>query len=261
MGRPTRSPRQGAAAKGSLKGYGQFCPIAVAAEVVAERWTPLVLRGLFCGARRFNEIQDSVPRMSSALLSRRLKELERANIIVRRPDGDGRGATYRLTAAGEELFPVLDRMGCWAQKWLRREITRDENLDPDVLMWELRQTILQRGGPLARRRVVHFQLAGVPAARRLYWLVFEPQEGRLHDVDICVQDPGHAVDLWVEASLRTLVEIWIGHLPLKTALEEEKLQLDGPPVECAAFREWYGLSHFAAEGLRLGAEKRASEAD
>jgi DNA-binding HxlR family transcriptional regulator len=228
------------------KGYGQFCPIAVAAEVMAERWTPLVLRGLFCGAERFNEIQDSVPRMSSALLSRRLKELEQAKIIERRPDPKGRGASYRLTQAGEEIFPVLDRMGAWAQKWLRRDITRDENLDPDVLMWELRQTILKSGEQVEGRRVACFQLDGVPVAKRFYWLVFE---GR--DVDICVQDPGHEVDLWVRASLRTLVEIWLGHLPLKTAVAEERLHLDGPRREVTAFARWYGLSHFAAEGLRL----------
>jgi DNA-binding HxlR family transcriptional regulator len=231
------------------KGYGQFCPIAVAAEVMAERWTPLVLRGLFCGAERFNEIQDSVPRMSSALLSRRLKELEQAKIIERRPDPKGRGASYHLTQAGEEIFPVLDRMGAWAQKWLRRDITRDENLDPDVLMWELRQTILKQDTPVPKRRVVCFQLDGVPVARRFYWLVFEGS-----DVDVCVQDPGHEVDLWVRASLRTLVEIWVGHLPLKTAVEEQRLQLDGPRKEVAAFARWYGLSHFAAEGLRLTAQ-------
>lgn len=239
------------------KGYGQFCPIAIAAEVMAERWTPLVLRGLFCGAERFNEIQDSVPRMSSALLSRRLKELEQAKIIERWPDPKGRGATYRLTQAGEEIFPVLDRMGAWAQKWLRRDITRDENLDPDVLMWELRQTILKQNTPVPKRRVACFQLDGVPVAKRFYWLVFEPgpeNSGGLGDVEVCVQDPGHEVDLWVHASLRTLVEIWLGHLPLKAAVEEQRLQLDGPKKEVAAFARWYGLSHFAAEGLRLNAQ-------
>jgi DNA-binding MarR family transcriptional regulator len=186
--------------------------------------------------------------MSSALLSRRLKELEHANIIARIPDRQGRGASYRLTPAGEELFPVLDRMGCWAQKWLRREITREENLDPDVLMWELRQTILAGGERVAKRRVACFQLDGVPLAKRFYWLVFEPE-----DVDICVKDPGHEVDLWVRASLKTLVEIWLGHLSLDAALGSGRLQLDGPPKEVAAFRRWYGLSHFAAEGRRLGA--------
>lgn len=230
----------------SPKGYGQYCPIAVAAEVMAERWTPLVLRGLFCGAERFNEIQDSVPRMSSALLSRRLKELEQAKIIRRVPDPQGRGASYRLTQAGEEIFPVLEHMGCWAQKWLRRDITRDENLDPDVLMWELRQNFVMGSEHVEGRRVACFQLDGVPVARRFYWLVFEGD-----DVDICTKDPGHKVDLWIFASMKILIEIWLGHIPLSVALEDGRLRLEGPRKEVAAFRKWFCLSHFAAEGRRL----------
>lgn len=228
------------------KGYGQYCPIAVAAEVMAERWTPLVLRGLFCGAERFNEIQDSVPRMSSALLSRRLKQLEHANIVERRPDVSGRGATYHLTEAGEEIFPVLDIMGWWAQKWLRREITRDENLDPDVLMWELRQNFRNGSERIERRRVACFQLDGVPVAKRFYWLVFEPD-----DVDVCWQDPGHPVDIWISASLKTLVEIWLGHVTMDRALDGGRLKLDGPRGEIAAFRRWFCLSHFSGQGPRI----------
>jgi len=235
------------------KGYGQYCPIAIAAEVVAERWTPLVLRGLFCGATRFNEIQASVPRMSSALLSRRLKELEYANIVERLPGAKGRGSEYRLTPAGEELFPVLDRMGVWAQKWLRREITRDENLDPDILMWELRRAALNAGRRVARRRVARFQLDGVPIARRFYWLVFEPE-----DVDICVRDPGYEIDVWIHASMRTLIEIWLGHRTLSGALDDGSLRLDGSPSECEAFREWFALSHFALTGNTADRTDRAS---
>ncbi len=235
------------------KGYGQYCPIAVAAEVLAERWTPLVLRGLFCGATRFNDIQASVPRMSSALLSRRLRELEYANIIERRPVATGKGAEYHLTAAGRELFPVLDRMGAWAQKWLRREIVSHKNLDPDILMWELRRAALNAERPVDRRRVARFQLDGVPVAQRFYWLVFEPD-----DVDICLRDPGYEVDLWIASSLRTLVEVWLGHRPLTGAVEDGGLRLDGSRSEIEAFRDWFVLSHFAPAGaLQSAAQAEA----
>lgn len=232
------------AKNGSLGRYGQFCPIAVAAEVVAQKWTPLVLRGMVCGAERFNDIQASVPRMSSALLSKRLKELESAGIVARA--GAGRGARYVLTEAGRELFPVLDEMGVWAQKWLRREITRDENLDPEVFMWELRQMQIVAGRTVKARRTVHFQLSGVPAGRRLYWLVFEGA-----DIDICVKDPGHEVDLWITAHLRTLVELWLGHKSLAEAKRDGSLVLDGSPKEIRAFTDWFARSHFAAVGDRL----------
>lgn len=221
------------------KGYGQYCPIAIAAEVLAERWTPLVIRSLCLGATRFNDIHKSVPRMSSALLSRRLRELEFAGVLARvAPDGGG-PAEYRVTPAGEALFPVLESMGFWAQTWLRREITRDENLDPDVLMWEIRRVTLNEGAPRERRRVACFHLDGVPVAKRFYWLVFEPE-----GVDICVKDPGFEVDLTIEAHIRTLIEIWTGARSLRAALGDESLRLIGPARERRAFQEWFVLSHF-----------------
>lgn len=226
------------------RGYGQYCPIAIAAEVVAERWTPLVLRGLFCGATRFNDIQASVPRMSSSLLSRRLKELEFANIIETVSSQTGSGREYRLTESGRELFPILDAMGVWAQKWLRRDIVDDRNLDPDVLMWEVRRTVLNAGTNRHGRRVVQFRLDGVPVAKRFYWLVLEPEE-----VDICVRDPGFDVDLWVQAHLRTMIEVWLGHRTLASTLRDESIRLDGSQSEQTAFGQWFALSHFAPAGL------------
>ena len=225
------------------QGYGQFCPVAVAAEVIAERWTPLVLRGLFCGATRFNEIQGSVPRMSSALLSRRLKELEHAGIIQKKPVRTGRGFEYALTDSGREIFPVLDKMGMWAQKWLRREITSEKNLDPDAMFWELRQSIITDRHRVDGRRVVEFQLSDMPSSRRFYWLVFEGET-----VDICVKNPGHEVDLWVTAGMRTLVEIWLGHRSLSNAMNDESIRLDGSTREIATFSTWFTSSPFAKYG-------------
>src|SRR5512146_1067620 len=97
------------------KGYGQFCPIALASEVLAERWTPLVIRELLMGSVRFNDLQRGVPRMSSALLARRLKEMQFAGIVERRRGASG--FEYHLTPAGRELFPIVEKMGLWAQRW------------------------------------------------------------------------------------------------------------------------------------------------
>lgn len=225
------------------QGYGQFCPIAVAAEILAERWTPLVLRAFFCGATRYNEIQGSVPRMSSALLARRLKELEHAGIITKSRAKTGRGSAYALTESGKELFPVLDKMGLWAQKWLRREITDSKNLDPDAMFWELRQSILAHHHHTEGRRVVEFQLSGMPSNRRFYWLVFDGPE-----VDICVKNPGHEIDLWVTSSMRTLVQIWLGHRSLSEAMDDESLRLDGTNREVATFSTWFVGSPMAKYG-------------
>ena len=115
------------------RGYGQFCPIAIAAEVLAERWTPLVIRELLCGSVRFNDLQRGVPRMSSALLARRLRELQHAGIIERRSGASG-SAEYHLTPAGKELFPVIEGMGLWAQRWLRHDHLDPGNLDPPPVL-------------------------------------------------------------------------------------------------------------------------------
>jgi DNA-binding HxlR family transcriptional regulator len=232
------------------QGYGQHCPVAIASEVIAERWTPLVLLRLFFGATRFNDIHASMPRMSTALLSRRLKELEYAGIIDRNPASRGNGHDYTLTEAGQELFPVLESMGIWAQKWLRREITDEKNLNPDALFWELRQTIVGHKHFVKNRRTVEFELKGAPPDRGFYWLVFEKG-----DVDVCTKDPGHEVDLWVSTSMRRMVELWLGHVSLGEAISDETLRLDGSSKEIATFSTWFSCSPLAKYGLLSAGER------
>jgi len=224
------------------RGYGQFCPIALAAEVLAERWTPLVVRELLCGSVRFNELQRGVPRMSSALLARRLKELQFAGIVERRR-GAGRSFEYHLTPAGRELFPVVEKMGLWAQRWLRHDLVDTANLDSDLLMWDIRRNVLAKSPPREARYVAEFRLSGVPINRCRYWLVFERGA-----IDLCYRNPGFEVDLFVEASLRALTQIWLGHIPLEQAIRDGRLRLDGSRADIAAFRSWFALSMFAAAG-------------
>jgi DNA-binding HxlR family transcriptional regulator len=230
------------------KGYGQFCPVAQAAQVLAERWTPLVVRELICGSVRFNDLQRGVPRMSSSLLSRRLKELEYAGIVERRPAAKGRGSEYHLTDAGRELFPIVEGMGLWAQRWLRHELVAEENLDPDLLMWDIRRVVTSEGLPPKvitneRRFVVRFEFPDMPSQRRRYWLVFE-QGG----IDLCFRNPGFEVDLYVVARRRDLVEVWLGHVSLDQALRSGRLRLEGSRRDVGGFRKWFALSHFAAAG-------------
>ncbi len=226
----------------ATRGYGQFCPVAIAAQVLAERWTPLVVRELLLGSVRFNDLQRGVPRMSSALLARRLKELEFAGIVERRPGTCG-GSEYHLTPAGRDLFPVVERMGLWAQRWMRHDLVGDANLDADLLMWDIRRTVLNRTRPGDRRFVTEFHLAGAPTRRQRWWLVFEPEA-----VDLCYRDPGFEVDLFVHTSLRVLTQIWLGHVGIDQALREDRLRLDGSRQDVAAFRSWFALSLFAPAG-------------
>src|SRR5579884_3915578 len=121
------------------KGYGQFCPVAKASEIVAERWTPLVLRELIAGSRHFNELRRGLPLMSSALLSRRLKELEDAG-VVRRQAGPANVIEYSLTEAGQELRPIIEALGFWGARWTRSHLT-SQDYDPSLLMWDIRRNV------------------------------------------------------------------------------------------------------------------------
>ena len=223
--------------------YGQFCPIAVASEILAARWMPLVVRELLSGSVRFNDLQRGLPRMSSALLAQRLKQLQFAGIVERRRVAAG--FEYHLTPAGEELFPVIENMGLWAQRWLRHDLVDDAHLDPGLLMWDIRRNVARRPAPREGRYLVAFRLGGVPASHRQYWLVFE--DGT---VDLCYRDPGFDVDLFVEAGLRELTQIWLGHIPLDAAIRDGKLRLDGARRDRAAFRSWFALNMFAPAGRR-----------
>lgn len=222
------------------KGYGQYCPIARAAEILTERWVPLVVRELCCGSTRFSQLQAGLPRMSSALLSARLKELEYAGIVDRRPAAKGRGSEYHITEAGMALFPILESMGVWAQQWMRDDLVADENLDPDLLMWDIRRTVSGRDAPVPGRFVTQFQFSGVPVNRRRYWLLFERGE-----VDLCIRDPGFEPDLYVSSHIRDIVKVWLGHTPLDRAIREETITLDGDRADMRKFRDWFSLNHFA----------------
>ena len=134
-----------------MKGYGQFCPVALAAEVFAERWTPLILRELLSGAHHFADLHRGVPRISRNLLCQRLDALAHGGIIERRPAPNGRGHEYWLTAAGREFGPVIEALGIWGYKWAAHDL-RDEHLDPDFLMWVMHRLV--RIENLPERRVV-----------------------------------------------------------------------------------------------------------
>jgi DNA-binding HxlR family transcriptional regulator len=219
-----------------MKGYGQFCPVAKATEILGERWTPLVLRELLCGSQHFNDLRRGVPLMSPSLLSQRLKSLEKAGIVKR--DELGGRTSYALTPAGQELRPLIEMLGRWGQRWARAQL-EEHDLDAGLLMWDVRRNIDTAQFP-ERRTTVHFDFADVPGAKGSYWLV-----GSRHEAELCVKDPGYEVDLYVIADLRTLTEIWMGDRPLGGAIEEGKIELQGDRDLSRSFRRWFTLSPLA----------------
>src|SRR5690606_37682042 len=150
-----------------LGSYGQFCPVAMAAEVICSRWTMLVLRELLCGSTRFNDLRRGVPLMSPTLLSKRLKELEKAGVIMAVPSVQSGVSEYRLTAAGEDLRPVVMSLGFWGQRWVEYSLSL-KNLDPSLLMWDMRRRLDPTPLP-PRRCTINFLFPEIPSAKRSWW--------------------------------------------------------------------------------------------
>ena len=220
--------------------YQQFCPVAMAAEILCTRWTMLVLRELVAGSTRFNELRRGVPRMSPALLSKRLKDLEAAGIVARtRAPGDPDAYAYTLTAAGQALGPVIEAVGNWGHRWIDSESSL-EKLDPNLLMWDIRRNIDATPMP-PRRSTIEFIYNDQPVATRHWWLIVEPGEA----VDLCAVDPGFDVDLFLVTDLRTMTEIWMGYSTVARAKDSGRLVVTGSRQLEADLKSWLRLSPFA----------------
>ena len=226
-------------------GYKQFCPLAMAAEVLCTRWTMVLMRELMAGSTRFNDLRRGVPKMSPTLLSQRLKDLEQSGIVERRPLQSEKGVfEYRLTEAGRDIGPVVEAMGFWGQKWVESELSLT-NLDPSLLMWDMRRNLNPEPLPKTRT-VIQFLYSDLPPTKSHWWLVIEPAG----DVDLCWSDPGFDIDLYVTTDLRTMTAIWMGLTTVER--ERRRIEFSGARSIASSMQVWLGLSPFAVM------EKRAS---
>ncbi len=218
--------------------YKQFCPLAMAAEVLCTRWTLVLIRELVAGSVRFNDLRRGVPKMSPTLLSQRLKELEAAGVVERKPLRSEKGVfEYHLTPAGRDLSAVVDALGSWGQKWVTSDSSLD-NMDVSLLMWDMRRNL--NSTPLPKKRtVIQFIYTDLPASKKHWWLVVEPNG----EVDLCWSDPGFETDLYVTTDLRTMTSIWMGLTSVEQA--RRNLNLSGPQSIVKSMQAWLGLSPFA----------------
>jgi DNA-binding HxlR family transcriptional regulator len=221
--------------------YKQFCPVAMAAEVLCTRWTIVLLRELVAGSTRFNELRRGVPRMSPALLSKRLKDLEAAGILTRsKAPGDPELHEYTLTPAGNDLKRVVEAVGQWGHRWIETELSL-ENLDPNLLMWDIRRNIDTNPMP-PRRSTIQFIFSDLAEPKRNWWLIVDPGE---EEVDLCSVDPGFDVDLYLVSDLRTMTAVWMGYTTAARAKQDGKLVLTGDRHLEENLRSWLRLSPFA----------------
>jgi DNA-binding HxlR family transcriptional regulator len=226
----------------SEAGYKQFCPVAMAAEVLCTRWTVVVLREMIAGSTRFNDLRRGVPRMSPALLSHRLKKLEQAGVISRTKTRGTSGLfEYQLTRSGRDLQSLIEGFGVWGQRWIESKLTL-QNLDPQLLMWDMRRNLDVRPLPKTRS-TIQFHYPEVTPTHRDWWLIVLPDK----TVDLCSVDPGFEVDLFVTSDLKTMTAIWMGLHTVRKAVSARQLKLTGDTHLASKMQVWLGLSPFAKE--------------
>lgn len=215
--------------------YGQFCPVSLAAEIFARRWTPLIVREMLAGSTRFNDLRRGIPSITASVLSRRLDELAIAGIIERRQDE--KGMQYVLTAAGEELRPVVEQLGVWGRRWLPTEY-REEDLDPRLLVWDIHRNLQLDEVP--KRTVIELHFPDAPPEYRAYWLIVTPE-----GAEVCLTHPGGDVDLHISSDVRTLTNVWMGNATWASALRARTLKLAGNSELRRALPRWLKLNIFA----------------
>jgi DNA-binding HxlR family transcriptional regulator len=221
--------------------YGQFCPIAKAAEILAERWMPLVIHELLAGSTHFSEIQRGVPLMSPTLLSHRLKELERAGLVQPQPVG-GKRREWRLTEAGLALGPVIHQMGEWGVQYAQDPLD-ESDLDARVLMWNMRRRVDPATFP-DERVTIAFDFTDMPSGRRYWWLVSDRGE-----IDLCPTDPGFPVDVYLTTDVRTMVMVWFGKLDFYRAVAGGQIELLGDASIRKRLGGWLLLSPLALHSV------------
>jgi DNA-binding HxlR family transcriptional regulator len=217
--------------------YGQFCTVARGAEVLCDRWTPLVVRELLCGSTQFNEIRRGLPRISPTLLAKRLRTLEEFGVVRRRQTG--RHTSYELTPAGEELRPIVLALGHWGARWIGSRLRADQ-LDAGFLMWDVRRFVRLEEFPAGRRVVIHFHFPDAGPRERDWWLVVEDGVA-----DLCRDDPGHELCLAVRSTVRALTDVWTGDATPEEVVRARQLQVAGPDCDAERLWTWLGRSAFA----------------
>jgi len=217
--------------------YGQFCPVAKAAEVFGDRWTPIIMRELCFGARAFGELLEAAPLISRTVLAQRLKELWQAGVVHIEAKAKGKGHLYRLTPAGEDFRPIVELMSVWGQRWGQGLIGPDD-LDPGMLVWGMRRQIDPAQIP-TQGFIIRFEFRGVPKScrsPRYWWLVL-----RMDDIEVCLKAPSREVDVVIAADLMTFTKVWLGYCGLAGAVEGGTISLHGSARSVARARRLLAL--------------------
>lgn len=223
-----------------MKEYGQFCPVALAASLLSERWTLLLVREMLMGSRHFNQLRRGVPLMSPTLLSKRLQTLQERGVVEHRASADGHGGEYTLTEAGRALFPLIEMLGHWGRRWVATRL-RPEDIDVRLLMWAMHRDFDLASVPQPRV-VMQIDLTDGGRNHRDWWLILDKMQGR---PDLCLQNPGYEIDLLLATDVVTLTEIYVGDVPFEQARAAGRIKVQGPSPLVRSMPGWFSRSLFA----------------
>jgi DNA-binding HxlR family transcriptional regulator len=216
---------------------GSLCPSMASADLIGDKWTLLLLREMFLGTTRFSDFQRALPRISPSILSKRLRTLETAEIIIRKPLDAGRSKQYRLTRSGRELGPIIEYMAVWGLRWRGRRIGA-QDYDVGGFMWDFHRTLKTAALPDGET-VFHIRISD-RTKLNTWWILANGDT-----VDLCTEDPGRDVDVYITASLAHLIDIWMGDVGIKQAIDEQMIFLDGPRHLILSAPEWFSQSPLA----------------
>lgn len=223
-------------------GYGQFCPVTRAVEVLGERWSLLILRDMVVGATRFNDLARGNPGLSRSLLSKRLRQFERAGIVEHLDD------EYLLTPAGKDLESLVMGLGEWGARW-QFDQPREDELDPELLMWWVHDRLDLSSLP-DRRIVLEFDFTD---QRRRFWIVRDAQ-----GPSVCSSDPGFEVDARIRSDLTTMYQVWLGQRDLRRAIRDGEVEVLGAPALVRRVPDVLLLSPVAPIVAAVSADRSAS---
>lgn len=231
-----------------MKSFGQFCPLAQAAQLLCERWTLLVVREMVAGSTRFNELRKGVPLMSPTLLSARLKQLMEYGVVAR--SGSKGKYIYQLTTAGQELQPIVQLLGVWGHRWAPSTLA-PKDLDASLLMWDMRRSVNSAVFP-DHKVVVQFEYPDAPKGARDWWLISEHQE-----VDLCLSDPGIDADILIKSPLMTMTAVWTCQLRFADAVKKGVIKVHGDAKLAKKLTDWLQSSALS----RLGSSGKFASLD
>lgn len=216
---------------------GSLCPTLKAADIIGDKWILLILRELFLGSSRYNDFQRALPRISPTVLSKRLKQLEANGLVIRKTTAGDKSKEYRLTRSGRDLWPIIEHMAVWGLRWARMNI-REEDFDVGNFMWDFHRTLNTEELPDGET-VLCVNFSDLSKYRK-WWLVAQHLK-----VELCTDDPGKDVDLYLTADLPTVAEIWMGDANVDDAIRSQSLKLMGASYLSETAARWFPKSMFA----------------